>query len=62
MVPKKVVHLAPKPKVHIVVKPVKKVIKVVTRPTKTAKAKSTHVVDVALETVHVNLRKATKKG
>ena len=51
--PKKVERPAPKPKV-IVVRPVKKVVKVVAKP---ATTKSTHLVDVALETVHVNLRK-----
>jgi hypothetical protein len=51
--PKKPAHPAPKPK-EIVVRPAKKTVKVVAKP---AKTKATHVVDVALETVHVNLRK-----
>jgi large repetitive protein len=50
--PKKVEH-PPKLKIVVVV-PAKKTVKVVAKP---AKTKATHVVDVALETVHVNLRK-----
>ena len=57
--PKKVGHLAPKPKVvPVVSRPVKKVIKVVAKPAAHT-TKSTDVVDLALETVHVNLRKPT---
>jgi hypothetical protein len=57
--PKKLVHPAPKPKVvHTVSHPVKKVVKVVAKAA-THTTKSTDVVDLALETVHVNLRKST---
>ena len=57
--PKKVEHPATK-KAHVVSKPAKKVIKVSTH---TALAhKPTHVVDLALEGVHVNLRRAGKKA
>ena len=60
--PKKVVHhSAPKPKVRVVSPAKKKVIKVSTSHSALAK-KPTHVVDMALESVHVNLRRAGKEA
>ena len=60
--PKKVVHhTAAKPKVHVVSHPAKKVIKVSASHSALAK-KPTHVVDMALEGVHVNLRRSGKKA
>ncbi len=59
--PKKAHHPAAKPKVHVVSHPAKqKVIKVSTSHSALSK-KPTHVVDMALEGVHVNLRRS-KKG
>ena len=59
---KTVQHPAPKPKIHVVKH---KVIKVVTAlASAAAKAKpSTHLVDLALEGIHANLRRSssTKK-
>ena len=56
--PKKAQHPAAKPKVHVVSHPAKKAIKVVTAHAALAK-KPTHVVDLALEGVHVNLRRSS---
>jgi large repetitive protein len=56
---KKVEHPAAK-KVHVVSKPAKKVIKVSTSHTALAQ-KPTHVVDLALEGVHVNLRRSSSR-
>jgi len=56
--PKKVQHAAPEPKVHVVSHPAKKVVKVVTASSTLAK-KPVHVVDLALEHVHVNLRRSS---
>ena len=56
----KVKHPAAK-KAHVVSKPAKKVIKVSTSQTALAH-KPTHVIDLALEGVHVNLRRSGKKA
>ena len=58
--PKKVEHHASK-KVHVLSKPAKKAIKVSTSHTSLAQ-KPKHVVDLALEGVHVNLRRSGKKA
>ena len=58
--PKKVEHHANK-KVHVVSKPATKVIKVSASHTALAQ-KPKHVVDLALEGVHVNLRRSGKKA
>ena len=57
---KKVQHPAAKPKVHVVSHPAKKVIKVSKAHTALAK-KPTHLVDLALEDVGVNLRHSSSK-
>ena len=57
---KKVDHSATK-KAHVVSKPAAKAIKVSTLHTALA-LKPTHVVDLALEGVHVNLRRSGKKA
>ena len=56
---KKVDHPATK-KAHVVSKPAKKIIKVSTSHTALAH-KPAHLVDLALEGVHVNLRRSGKK-
>jgi hypothetical protein len=58
--PKKVDHSATKPKVHVVSHSDKKVVDVSTAHTALAK-KPKHVVDLALESVHVNLRRSSGK-
>ena len=56
--PKKHHKPAAKPKAHVVSHSVKKVVKVSTAHTALAQT-PTHVVDLALEGVHVNLRRSS---